>query len=76
MLTTARPLVQAHQISELKRLSSRLALAFAKSIETRNLVENEDVAGAPATSELSTILLPTKVRFILRGFGVIISEAL
>ena len=43
----------------------------AKSIETRCLVENEEVVGAaptgdaPTTSEWSTILLPTKVRIIL-----------
>ena len=46
-------------------------MAFAKSIEARCSVENEDAVGAaptgdaPTTSELSTILLPTKVRLIL-----------
>ena len=46
-------------------------MVFAKSIEARCQVENEDVVGAaptgdaPTTSELSTILLPTKVRLIL-----------
>ena len=47
------------------------AVVFAQSIEARCKVENEDVVGAaptgdaPTTSELSTILLPTKVRLIL-----------
>ena len=46
-------------------------MVFAKSIEARCSVENEDVVGAaptgdaPTTSELSTILLPNKVRLIL-----------
>ena len=44
---------------------------FAKYVEARWWVENEDVVGAaptgdaPTTSEWSTILLPTKVRLIL-----------
>ena len=48
-----------------------LAIVFGQSIEDRCEVENEDVVGAaptgvaPTTSELSTILLPTKVRLIL-----------
>ena len=48
-----------------------LAVVFAQSIEAMCWVENEDVVGAaptgdaPTTSELSTILLPTKVRLIL-----------
>ena len=49
-----------------------LSVVFAQSIEARCWdVENEDVVGAaptggaPTTSELSTILLPTKVRLIL-----------
>ena len=58
-----------------------LAVVFAQSIEAMCYVENEDVVGAaptgdaPTTSELSTILLPTKVRLILevlryvRGWG-------
>ena len=47
------------------------AIVFEQSSETRCEVENEDVAGAaptgdaPTTSEWSTILLPTNVRFIL-----------
>ena len=46
-------------------------MVFAKSIEARCSVENEDAVGAAptgdatTTSELSTILLPTKVRLIL-----------
>ena len=46
-------------------------MVVAQSIEARCLVENEDVVGAaptgdaPTTSELSTILLPTKVRLNL-----------
>ena len=46
-------------------------MVFAQSIEARCSVENEEVVGAaptgdaPTTSELSTILLPTKVRLIL-----------
>ena len=55
----------------LKRFSYWLAAVFAESLEARCQVENEDVVGAaptgdaPTTSELSTILLPTKVRLIL-----------
>ena len=51
---------------------SPLAVVFAQSIEARYLFENEDVVGAaptgdaPTTSELATILLPTKVRLILK----------
>ena len=51
--------------------SSRLAVVCVQSTEAKCLVDNEDVAGAaptgdaPTTSELSTILLPTKVRLIL-----------
>ena len=46
-------------------------MVFAQSIEARCQVEKEDVVGAaptgdaPTTSELSTILLPTKERLIL-----------
>ena len=49
---------------------SRLAVVFAQTIDTRCLVENEDVAGAapigdaPTTSEWSTILLPAKLELI------------
>ena len=62
---------KAHQIPKHKCFSSRLAVAFAQSKEARCKVENEDVDGAaptsdaPTPSELSTILLPTKVRLIL-----------
>ena len=48
-----------------------LAVVFAQSIEAMCEVENEDVVGAaptgdaPTTSELSTSLLPTKVRLLL-----------
>ena len=48
-----------------------LAVVFAQSIEARCSVENEDVVGAaqtgdaPTTSELWTIVLPTKLRLIL-----------
>ena len=55
-------------------LASSLS-CFAQSIEAEFYVENEDVVGAaltgdgPATSEWSTILLPTKVRFILEVWG-------
>ena len=47
-------------------------VVFAQSIEARCSFENEDVVGAaptgdaPTTSELSTILLPIKVRLILK----------
>ena len=57
-----------HQIPKLKCFSSRLVVVFAQSNEARCQVENEDVVGAaptgdaPATSEWSIILLPTKVR--------------
>ena len=60
-----------HQISKLKCFSSRLALVFAQYIEAMCYVENEDVVGAaptgdaPTTSEWSTSLLLTKMRFIL-----------
>ena len=50
---------------------------FAQSNEARCYVYNEDVVGAaptddvPTTSELwSTMLLPTKVRFILEVLAV------
>ena len=50
---------------------SRLAVAFAQSIEARYQVDNEDVVAAapageaPNTSEWSAILLPTKVRLMV-----------
>ena len=58
-------------MSKLKWFSSRLAVVCAQTTEAKCLVDNEDVVGAaptgdaPTTSELSTILLPTKVRLIL-----------
>ena len=58
-------------MSKLRWFSSSLAVVCAQSTEAKCLVDNEDVVGAaptgdaPATSELSTILLPTKVRLIL-----------
>ena len=54
-----------------KYFLSPVAVVFAQSIEARCQVENEDVVGAaptgdaPTTSELSTILYPTKVRLML-----------
>ena len=62
---------KTHPIPKHKCFSSRLAVVFAKSIEARFWVENEDVVGAaptgdaPTASKWSTILLPTKVRLIL-----------
>ena len=45
------------------------SFVFAQSIEARCYIDNEDAVGAvraaPTTSELSTILLPTKMRLIL-----------
>ena len=52
---------KTHQIPKLKCFSSRLAVAFAQSIEARCQVENEDWVGAaptgdsPTTSEWLTI---------------------
>ena len=60
-----------HQISNLKLFSFHLVVAFAKSIEARCSVENEDVVGAaptgdaPTIYEWSPILFPTKVLLIL-----------
>ena len=60
-----------HQISKLKRFSTRLAAVFAQYIEAKCSVENEDVVGAapavdaPTTSQWSPISLPTQVRLIL-----------
>ena len=60
-----------HQVPKLKCLLSRLAVVFAQSTQASCWVENENVVGAaptgdaPTTSELSTILLPTKVKLIL-----------
>ena len=57
---------------KLKWFSSRLAVVCAQSTEAKCSVDNSDVVGAaptgdaPTTSELSTILLPTKVRLILK----------
>ena len=52
-----------HPIAKHKCFSSLLAVVFAQTSEARCEVENED---APTTSEWSTILLPTKVRLILK----------
>ena len=60
-----------HQILNLEWFLSRLAVAFAQSIEAWCSVENEDVVGAaptgdaPTTSEWSTSLLSTKLCLIL-----------
>ena len=60
-----------HQIPKLKCILTRLAVVFAQFIE----VENKNVVGAvptgdaPTTSEWSTILLPSKVHFILKVWG-------
>ena len=67
------------QVSNISRTKSQhlkdsrtvFAAVFAKSLETRCQVQNEDVVravptgDAPTTSEWSTILLPTNVRLIL-----------
>ena len=61
----------SHQTPTLNHFLSRLAVRFALSIEARCQIENDDVVraaptgDAPTTSELSTILLPTRVRLIL-----------
>ena len=63
--------------TKLKCVSSRLAVISVQYIETRCSVDNEDVIGAAptgdalSTSEWSTILLPTKVRLILKIWGSI-----
>ena len=63
-----KPLYKSHQIPKLKCFLSPLAVGFAQSIEARCYVENEDVVAAaptgdaPTASELSTNLLPTRVR--------------
>ena len=68
---TLNLLYKSHQIPKLKCFLSHLAVIFAQSIEVRLKVQNKDVVGAaptgdaPITSELSTILLPIKVRLIL-----------
>ena len=54
------------------KFSSRLAVAFGQSIDSRCYVVNEDVVeaaptgDAPTTSEWSTSLLPTKLWLILK----------
>ena len=59
-----------YQFQNLKRFSSRLAVACVQSIEARRSVK-KDVFGAaptgdaPATSEWSTILLPTRLWLIV-----------
>ena len=57
-----------HQIPKLKCFSSRLVVVYAQTIDTRCLVENEDVVGAEL--EWSTILLPTKGAAYIRGLAV------
>ena len=58
-------------MSKLKWFSSRLGVVCAQSTEAKCSVDNEDVVGAaptgdaPTTSELLTIVLPTKLRLIL-----------
>ena len=58
-------------MSKLRLFPSRHAVVCAQSTEAKCLVDDEDVVGAaptgdaPITSELSTIILPTKVRLIL-----------
>ena len=58
-------------MSKLRLFSSRLAVVCARSTEAKCLVDNEDVVeaaptgDAPTTSELSTLILPIKVRLIL-----------
>ena len=60
-----------HQIPNFKYFLPRLAVVFAQAIEVSYSVENKDVVGAapagdaPTTSELSTILLPCRVRLVL-----------
>ena len=63
--------IRRAKFPKVKCFSSRLAVVSAKSIEARCLFENEDVVGAatgdaPTTSEWRTILLPTRVHFILQ----------
>ena len=64
----------------LKKLSCCLAAFFAKSLEARCQVENEDVVwaaptgDAPITSEWSTILLPTKAPLILEVLRYIVAQ--
>ena len=56
-------------------------MVFGQSIEAMCKVENEDVFGAaptgdaPTTSELSIILLPTKVRLMLEVLRYMVSFA-
>ena len=69
-------------MSKLRWFSSRLAVVYAQSTEAKCLVDNEEVVGAaptgdaPTTSELSTILLPTKVRLILETWRYILRNKL
>ena len=70
---TVKSSYKTHQIPKVKCFSSRLAVVFVQSIETRCWVENEGVVGAvptgdaPTTGEWSTILSPVKVRLILES---------
>ena len=65
--------VRRNQIPKQKCSSSRLAVVFDQTIETRCSIVNEDAVvveptgDAPTASEWSTILLPTKVRLLLNG---------
>ena len=58
----------------LNSFSSRLAVVIAQFNEAMCWAEDEDVVGAaptgdaPSTSEWSTILLPTKVHYILEFY--------
>ena len=66
-----KSLTQVAPNPQTRWLSSRLAVAFAQSIQAKYWVENGDVVGAaptgdaPTTPEWSTILLPTEMRLIL-----------
>ena len=67
-------------MSKLKWFSSRLPVVCAQSTEAKCWVDNEDVVGAaptgdaPTTSELSTILSPTKVPLILETWWYIMGQ--
>ena len=64
-------------MSKHRLFPSRLAVVCPQPTEAKCLVDNEDVVGAaptgdaPTASELSTILLPTKVRLILETWRYI-----
>ena len=50
-IITVHLLYKMHQISKLKRFSSRLVIVFAKYIEAKCWVENEDVIGEAPTGD-------------------------